>query len=53
VVEFLATDLSDYLTGALIPIDGGLARGGDDSAIHVQRVRSTAGPSKSMICISP
>src|SRR5262249_24010314 len=27
VVEFLATDLSDYVTGALIPIDGGLARG--------------------------
>jgi 3-oxoacyl-[acyl-carrier protein] reductase len=27
VVEFLATDLSDYVTGALIPIDGGLSRG--------------------------
>lgn len=27
VVEFLATDLSDYATGAVIPIDGGLARG--------------------------
>ena len=27
VVEFLATDLSDYVTGAVIPIDGGLARG--------------------------
>jgi 3-oxoacyl-[acyl-carrier protein] reductase len=24
VVEFLATDLSDYVTGALIPADGGL-----------------------------
>ena len=27
VIEFLATDLSDYVTGAVIPIDGGLARG--------------------------
>jgi 3-oxoacyl-[acyl-carrier protein] reductase len=27
VVEFLATDLSDYVTGAAIPIDGGLVRG--------------------------
>ena len=27
VVEFLATDLSDYATGAVIPIDGGLVRG--------------------------
>ena len=27
VVEFLATNLSDYVTGALIPIDGGLVRG--------------------------
>jgi 3-oxoacyl-[acyl-carrier protein] reductase len=24
VVEFLATDLADYATGAVIPIDGGL-----------------------------
>ena len=27
VIEFLATDLSDYVTGALIPIDGGATRG--------------------------
>ena len=27
VVEFLATDLSDYVTGTVIPIDGGLVRG--------------------------
>ena len=27
VVEFLATDLSDYVTGAVIPIDGVLVRG--------------------------
>jgi 3-oxoacyl-[acyl-carrier protein] reductase len=27
VVEFLATGLSDYVTGAVIPIDGGLVRG--------------------------
>ncbi|MBV8737515.1 MAG: SDR family oxidoreductase [Alphaproteobacteria bacterium] len=27
VVEFLATDLSDYVSGAVIPIDGGLVRG--------------------------
>jgi 3-oxoacyl-[acyl-carrier protein] reductase len=27
VVEFLATDLSDYVTAAVIPIDGGLVRG--------------------------
>jgi 3-oxoacyl-[acyl-carrier protein] reductase len=27
VVEFLSTDLSDYVTGAVIPIDGGLVRG--------------------------
>jgi 3-oxoacyl-[acyl-carrier protein] reductase len=26
VVEFLATDLSDYVTGVVIPIDGGLLR---------------------------
>jgi 3-oxoacyl-[acyl-carrier protein] reductase len=28
VIEFLATDLSDYVSGALIPIDGGYDRGG-------------------------
>lgn len=28
VVEFLTTDLSDYVTGALIPIDGGWNRAG-------------------------
>ena len=28
VVEFLVTDLSDYVTGALIPIDGGWNRAG-------------------------
>jgi hypothetical protein len=27
VVEFVATGLSDYVTGAVIPIDGGLVRG--------------------------
>jgi 3-oxoacyl-[acyl-carrier protein] reductase len=27
VVEFLATDLSDYVSGAVIPVDGGLVRG--------------------------
>jgi 3-oxoacyl-[acyl-carrier protein] reductase len=27
VAEFLATDLSDYVTGTVIPIDGGLVRG--------------------------
>jgi 3-oxoacyl-[acyl-carrier protein] reductase len=27
VVEFLATDLSDYVTEAVIAIDGGLVRG--------------------------
>jgi Enoyl-(Acyl carrier protein) reductase len=27
VVEFLATDLSEYVTGTVIPIDGGLVRG--------------------------
>ena len=26
VVEFLVTDLSDYVTGVVIPIDGGLLR---------------------------
>jgi 3-oxoacyl-[acyl-carrier protein] reductase len=26
VVEFLTTDLSDYVTGTVIPIDGGLLR---------------------------
>jgi NAD(P)-dependent dehydrogenase (short-subunit alcohol dehydrogenase family) len=43
VVEFLATDLSDYVTGAVIPIDGGLVRGqaekahsrGEDSQVLV------------------
>ncbi len=28
VIEFLTTDLSDYITGALIPIDGGWNRAG-------------------------
>ena len=28
VVEFLVTDLSDYVTGALIPIDGGWNKAG-------------------------
>jgi 3-oxoacyl-[acyl-carrier protein] reductase len=28
VVEFLCTDLSDYVSGALIPIDGGWNRAG-------------------------
>jgi hypothetical protein len=27
VIEFLATDLSDYVTGAVIPIDGGFSAG--------------------------
>ena len=27
MVEFLATDLSDYVTGAVIPIDGALVSG--------------------------
>jgi 3-oxoacyl-[acyl-carrier protein] reductase len=27
VLEFLATDLSNYVTGAVIQIDGGLVRG--------------------------
>jgi NAD(P)-dependent dehydrogenase (short-subunit alcohol dehydrogenase family) len=27
IVEFLATDLSDQVTGAVIPVDGGLVRG--------------------------
>ena len=26
VVEILATDLSDYVTGTVIPIDGGMVR---------------------------
>jgi NAD(P)-dependent dehydrogenase (short-subunit alcohol dehydrogenase family) len=26
VVDFLTTDLSDYVTGTVIPIDGGLVR---------------------------
>jgi 3-oxoacyl-[acyl-carrier protein] reductase len=26
VVEFLTTDLSDYVTGVVIPIDGGMVR---------------------------
>jgi 3-oxoacyl-[acyl-carrier protein] reductase len=27
VIEFLATNLPDYVTGAGIPVDGGLMRG--------------------------
>jgi 3-oxoacyl-[acyl-carrier protein] reductase len=37
VVEFLATDLSDYVTGAVIPIDGGRCEG--------SRPRKTVNPS--------
>ena len=33
VVEFVATDLSDYVTGAVIPIDGGL-RGDSKAEVH-------------------
>jgi enoyl-ACP reductase-like protein len=36
VVEFLATDLSDYVTG-VIPIDGGLRRGLRASGENVTR----------------
>lgn len=27
VIEFLATSLSDYVTGAVIPVDGGMRAG--------------------------
>ena len=50
VVEFLATDLSDYVTGAVIPIDGGLdsgvnplARLGHDLAIGRYEMRPLGG----------
>src|ERR1700757_2618892 len=52
VVEFLATGLSDYVTGAVIPIDGGRARGRlSPSRNNGERVRSMAGPSISMMRI--
>jgi 3-oxoacyl-[acyl-carrier protein] reductase len=42
VIEFLATDLSDYVTGAVIPIDGGLGavKSGDLEEMLVGRERA-------------
>jgi Enoyl-(Acyl carrier protein) reductase len=45
VVEFLATDLSDYVTGAVIPIDGGLRA--DNSVVgrgHLLEARARPKP---------
>jgi NAD(P)-dependent dehydrogenase (short-subunit alcohol dehydrogenase family) len=41
MVEFLATDLSDYVTSAMIPIDGGLAEGSGHyyTALHDPKTR--------------
>jgi NAD(P)-dependent dehydrogenase (short-subunit alcohol dehydrogenase family) len=41
IVEILATDPSDYVTGAVIPIDGGLADGSGHpyTALHGQKTR--------------
>jgi NAD(P)-dependent dehydrogenase (short-subunit alcohol dehydrogenase family) len=44
VVEFLATDLSDYVTGAVIPIDGGLVRGSSED-MRLRPRRGAFGPS--------
>src|ERR1700726_1731195 len=44
VVEFLATDLSDYVTGAVIPIDGGLVRG--NRPPPMARLKRGFGPTK-------
>jgi hypothetical protein len=46
VVEFLATDLSDYPTGAVIPIDGGLV--GVDLASPARREPAKSSIAKSL-----